>query len=510
MRRCAAAPYRKVYLMKRSSGILLPVFSLPSSYGIGTFGKEAYNFIDFLVAAEQEYWQMLPVGPTGFGDSPYQSFSAYAGNPYFIDLEFMAEGGLLSREEIELVPQGEDPIQVNYGILYHQRRSLLRKGFSRFDPQYDVAFDYFCKANADWLNDYALYMSLKQHFDMKPWQDWEDAGIRLYRRESVEKYSEFLQKDILFHCFIQFLFFSQWNGLRSYAKQKGIKFIGDIPIYLSMDSADAWASSEILQYDKERRPLKVGGVPPDYFSETGQLWGNPLYDWDEMKKDGYSFWIRRLAASSEMFDAVRLDHFRGFESYWSVPFGEATAVKGEWMPGPGMDLIGRIKEKFPKLCIIAEDLGCLTPEVHELVRAAGFPGMNVLQFAFGSGNRCSYLPHRHNINSVVYTGTHDNTTVRGWFEDKAQEEERIYAKKYLGLSSEEGWNWGFIRGAMGSPADLCIVQMQDYLDLPDSARTNTPGTLGGNWMWRLAPGQLTDGLAGKIAEMTRLYDRERL
>lgn len=228
------------------------------------------------------------------------------------------------------------------------------------------------------------------------------------------------------------------------------------------------------------------------------------------KKDGYCFWIRRLAASSEMFDAVRLDHFRGFESYWSVPFGEATAVKGEWMPGPGMDLIGRIKEKFPKLCIIAEDLGCLTPEVHELVRAAGFPGMNVLQFAFGSGNRCSYLPHRHNINSVVYTGTHDNTTVRGWFEDKAQEEERVYAKKYLGLSSEEGWNWGFIRGAMGSPADLCIVQMQDYLDLPDSARTNTPGTLGGNWMWRLAPGQLTDGLAGKIAEMTRLYDRERL
>ncbi len=495
--------------MQRSSGILLPVFSLPSPYGIGTFGREAYNFIDFLQAAGQKYWQMLPLGPTGFGDSPYQSFSAYGGNPYFIDLDILIEEGLLDRDEVEGIFWGENPAKVDYGTLYSQRELLLRKAFSRFrlEGGWGESFEAFCRANAGWLEDYTLYMALKKHFDMKPWQEWEDEDIRLRRPDAIKKYTEFLRDDVRYHLFSQFLFFSQWNALRAYGKEKGIGFIGDLPIYVSMDSADAWASPAFLQIDGEGKPLGVAGVPPDYFSATGQLWGNPLYDWDAMKQDGYSWWMRRIAVSAGMFDIIRLDHFRGLESYWSVPRDEDTAVKGKWLPGPGMDFIEKLKRQFPGLDIIAEDLGLLTEEVHKLLADSGFPGMKVLQFAFGSGNDCDYLPHKFNPNSVVYTGTHDNTTVRGWLEEEASEGERIYAEKYFGLSWEEGKNWGFIRGAMGSVANLCVVQMQDYLNLPNSARINTPATLGGNWQWRLTEGQATAELAGRISQMTGLYGR---
>ncbi len=502
--------------MKRSSGILLPVFSLPSPYGIGTLGKEAYNFIDFLQAAGQKYWQMLPLGPTGFGDSPYQSLSSFAGNPYFIDLNPLVEQGLLTRDEVDQTPWGQEPTDIGYQALYLNREGLLRTAFARFcyneikfseGRTDEEIFGPFYQENRHWLEDYALYAAVKKHFQMRPWHQWDDEGIRLRRPEALKRYEEMLREDISYHIFTQYLFFTQWEALRDYGKAKGIDFIGDLPIYIAMDSADAWSARGCLQLTEEGKPMGVAGVPPDYFSETGQLWGNPLYDWDKVKEDGYAWWMERIRASARMFDIIRLDHFRGFESYWSVPFGELTAVGGKWMKGPGMDFIRMVKERFPSLEIIAEDLGILTEEVHRLVEDSGFPGMKVLQFAFGSGNRCGYLPHMYGNNAVVYTGTHDNTTVRGWLEEEATETERSYAVKYFGLSGEEGWNWGFIRGAMSSVADLCIVQMQDYLNLPGTARTNIPGTLGGNWQWRLTKDQLTEALAERIANICRLYNR---
>lgn len=491
--------------MKRSSGILLPVFSLPSDYGIGSLGKEAHNFIDFLNKSGQGYWQMLPLGPTGFGDSPYQNFSVYAGNPYFIDLDALIEEGLLQAEELAEICWGEDLKKVDYEILYKKREVVLRKAFGRFCP--NEAYRRFCDKNSGWLEDYGLFMALKGHFNNKPWHEWEDDSIRSRRPEQISVYAEILKDDIEYHRFVQYIFFKQWNELRSYAKKKSVKFIGDLPIYISMDSADAWASVDILQFDEERKPTGLGGVPPDYFSKTGQLWGNPLYDWDMMKADGYGWWMRRIKSAVDLYDAVRLDHFRGFESYWRVPYGAKTAIQGEWVKGPGIDFINVVKKAFPELEVIAEDLGCLTEDVYKFVEDSGFPGMKVLQFAFESGNSSDYLPHRYKSNSVVYTGTHDNNTVRGWLEDDAGEEEKALAEEYFALSEKEGWNWGFIRGAMRSVAGLCVVQIQDYLDLPSSDRINTPGTVGGNWQWRLVKGQLDEGLAEKIAHLTWTYER---
>lgn len=503
--------------MKRSSGILLPVFSLASAHGIGSLGRQAYKFIDFLRAAGQKYWQMLPLGPTGFGDSPYQSFSSYAGNSYLIDLDLLIENGLLLKEEVEGINWGNDPGKVDYGIMYKHREPLLKKAFSRFfsdcasDTKDSIYLKYgfykFCDDNCDWLEDYALFMALKRHFGMAPWLEWPDEDIRKYLPEAVEKYKTLLADEIKYHRFVQYLFFSQWEKLRRYGKEQGIKFIGDLPIYVSMDSADAWTSTRILQFDENGTPLGVGGVPPDYFSETGQLWGNPLYDWDEMKKDGYSWWMRRIAASVGMFDCIRLDHFRGFDSYWRVPFRNDTAVEGEWVSGPGIDFINLIKEQFPDLEVIAEDLGYLAESAYKLVEESGFPSMKVLQFAFNPEDLSVHLPSKHTPNSVVYTGTHDNTTARGWAEKEATAKELSYAEKYFKSCTEDGWSWKFICSAMGSAAALCIVQLQDYLNLPVSARINTPGTIGGNWQWRLTGGELKDELAERIAEISRCYSR---
>ncbi len=499
--------------MERSSGILLPIFSLPSAYGIGTFGSEAYNFIDFLSHAGQKYWQVLPLGPTGFGDSPYQCFSTFAGNPLFIDLDLLAEDGLLNGRELKEMYWGGDPTKVDYVTLYNERMPLLRKAFTAYGAKVqegrlnDGPFREFCRTHGEWLEDYAFFMALKEHFQMKSWLEWEDEGIRLRLPEAIAGYKQLLGEEIPYHTFVQYLFFTQWQELRSYGREKGIRIIGDLPIYVSLDSADAWTGSCCLKLDEHGFPTEVGGVPPDGFSETGQLWGNPLYHWDAMKEDGYAWWMNRIGATAELFDIIRLDHFRGLESYWSIPYGEETAVNGKWMRGPGMDFIEGIKECFPDLFFIAEDLGFLTEEVHRMVEESGFPGMKVLQFAFGSGNRCHYLPHMYEPNTVVYTGTHDNTTARDWLEKESSEGELDYARKYLGLSEEEGWDRGFIRGAMGSVANLCIVQMQDYLNLPGTARINKPGTLGGNWQWRLAKGQLTQALAERIAYTAGLYNR---
>ena len=511
--------------MKRSSGILLPVSALPSPHGIGTLGKAAFNFIDFLRAAGQTYWQMLPLGPTGFGDSPYQCASSYAGNPYFIDLDSLAADGFLTPAEIRTISFGSDAKKIDYGALYYGREELLRKAFTRscfyaaeasapggeqsiFElccPS-DGEARAFLSQNAHWLENYAFFMALKAHFGMRSWQDWEDESIRFRLPEGISKYRELLAVDIRYHLFVQFLFFKQWDALKSYAKKRGIDFIGDLPIYVPLDSADVWVDPILFQLDSRNCPLCVSGVPPDFYCAEGQLWGSPIYDWEAMKADGYAWWMRRIEATAKLFDVIRIDHFRGLSSYWKVPYGDCNAVGGKWMPGPGLDFVDAVKERFPAVDFIAEDLGVLTEGVKDLLEASGFPGMRVIQFAFEGAGCSAYLPHSYIPNSVVYTGTHDNNTLWGWLLGAGADELRA-AKEYFGLARREGWDKGVIRGGMSSCADLFVAQMQDYLEFSEWARMNRPGTVGGNWQWRMEPGQLTEELARNIAKMTKRYER---
>ena len=492
--------------MERSSGILLPISALPSPYGIGTMGKAAYDFIDFLVKAEQKWWQLLPVGPTGYGDSPYQSFSTFAGNPYFIDLEILCKEGLLEQREIDAVDWGSDPVRVDYGKIYEGRFTLLEKAKQRGWKRDAEEIKKFVEENKGWLPEYALYMALKRHFNMKAWTEWEDEDIRLRKEAALEKYRRELEGDIQFFLYIQYLFFLQWNALRAYAKERGIGMIGDLPIYVAMDSADVWAEPRFFQLDEKNMPHEVSGVPPDAFSADGQLWGNPLYDWNAMKADGYGWWIRRIDGAAKLYDVLRIDHFRGLESYWAVPYGNTDAKNGHWVKGPGMELVSVLKNWFPNVSFIAEDLGYLTPEVRQLLQDSGFPGMKVLEFAFDSREPSDYLPHTYTSHCVCYAGTHDNEPILTW-KDAASHEDIAMAVKYLGLHEEEGFHWGILRGGMSSVAELFVAQMQDFLGLGAEARMNTPGTLGGNWQWRLAEGQITEELTAKIAEMTRLYGR---
>ena len=492
--------------MKRSSGILMPISSLPSPHGIGTLGAEARKFVDFLAAAGQSWWQILPVSPTSYGDSPYQSFSAYAGNPYFIDLDLLCEDGLLTPEEVNAVNWGADPSRVDYSAIYNGRFPLLHLAMERGWERDADKVKPFSVQNDTWLPDYALFMALKRHFGMKSWTEWPDEDIRLRRPEAVQRYQKELADDIRLFTYIQYLFFRQWEALRAYAHEKGIGIIGDLPIYVAMDSADVWADPRAFQLDERNVPAEVAGVPPDYFTADGQLWGNPLYDWDAMKADGYSWWIRRIAGASRLYDILRIDHFRGLESYWAVPYGETTAKIGRWVKGPGMDLIGVLTEKFPNLQFIAEDLGYLTPEVRQLLADSGLPGMKILQFAFDSRETANYLPHTYPRNCVCYAGTHDNSTLMGWKNDAAPSDIAA-AREYLGLNEEEGFHWGILRGGQSSVADLFVAQMQDYLGLGAEARMNTPGILGGNWQWRMLPDQITEGLTKRIARMTSLYGR---
>ncbi len=492
--------------LTRSAGILLPVGSLPSRYGIGTFGKQAYRWVDFLVAAKQKYWQVLPLGPTSYGDSPYQSFSAFAGNPYFVDPELLIEQGLLTKEECEAVHWGDRKTQVDYNAVYENRETLLRKAFGRFTDK--AALTRFRKKNRAWIEDYALYMAVKAKMGMKAWNEW-DEDIRMRLPEAVKRWKAKCAEDIDYHIFAQYLFFQQWGKLKKYANQKGVQIIGDAPIYVAMDSADVWANPRLFQLDENNFPTEVAGCPPDAFSEDGQLWGNPLYRWDVMENGGFGWWLRRLKANLTMTDVLRIDHFRGLESYYAIPYGDKTAKNGRWRKGPGKAFIDAVNEEFGSAAIIAEDLGFLTPAVHRLLKRSGYPGMKVLQFAFDSQEESDYLPHNYQRNCVVYTGTHDNDTTRGWFSSAAPEDVQM-ALEYLGLKNDKNGTWEFIRAALSSVADLAIVPMQDYLDLDSRARLNTPSTLGGdNWRWRMKKKQMKPELAEKIAKMTTLYGRAR-
>ena len=497
----SAKPY-----LKRSSGILMPIFSLPSPYGIGTLGKAARDFVDFLAAAGQSWWQILPVGPTSYGDSPYQSPSSYAGNPYFIDLDLLKEDGLLTQAEIDSVNWGDDPAKVDYSLLYQNRYPLLKKAMQRGWERDSQAINAFVAENAGWLPDYALFMALKKHFQMASWLSWPDENARLRKEETLNKYRSLLDTDIRLYTYIQYLFFKQWNSLRDYAHSKGVGIIGDLPIYVALDSADVWASPESFQLDEAGFPTDVAGVPPDYFSAEGQLWGNPLYNYAEMEKTGYGWWIRRVDGASRLYDVLRIDHFRGFASFWAVPYGEKTAVKGRWLKGPGMALLGVLKNWFPNIRFIAEDLGAPSPEVVQLLEDSGFPGMKVLEFAFDAGQSSSYLPHAYSQNCICYAGTHDNDTLAGWI-SQCKPADLQKAVNYLGLNKEEGYIWGILRGGMGSVASLFVAQLQDYLELGPEARINTPGTAAGNWQWRMKNGCLTKSLAARIYAMTALYDR---
>jgi len=491
----------------RASGILMPVFSLPSRYGIGSFSKSAYQFVDMLKKAGQKYWQILPLCPTSYGDSPYQSFSTYAGNPYFIDLDQLIEEKLLTRKECQACDFGDDPQDIDYGKLYENRFKLLRKAYERANVGEDQEFEAYRRENAWWLDDYALFMAVKDRFDGVAWNEWAE-DIRLRWSNAMDYYRRELYYEIEFYSYLQFVFMKQWKKLKNYANINGIEIIGDIPIYVAFDSADAWANPELFQFDSENLPTAVAGCPPDGFSADGQLWGNPLYRWDYHRETGFDWWIRRIAYCSELYDVVRIDHFRGFDEYYSIPYGDTTARNGHWEKGPGIALFEAAKNRLGELNIIAEDLGYITDSVKKLVADSGFPGMKVLEFAFDSREKSDYLPYTYEKNSVVYTGTHDNETIAGWYAGLDKSDLKM-CTDYMNIDRIPGkeYHWDFIRLAMLSVSDLCVIPIQDYLGLDNRARINHPSTLGTNWRWRLAKGQLSASLLKKIREMTRISGR---
>ena len=492
----------------RKQGILLPISSIPSKYGIGTFGQESYRFVDFLKRAGQSFWQILPLGPVGFGASPYQSFSTFAGNPYYIDPERLCEEGLLTKEECEAFDFGKTVDKIDYKKMDKNRLKLLKLAWERaVEKHVDETKEYrqFVEENADWLEDYALYMSLKNVFPDQDFLQWED-GIRLRKPKAMEQYKERYSKDMAFYTFVQYEFDKQWQALKKYANDGGIEIIGDIPIYVAFDSADTWANPKLFCLDKEGRPVGVAGCPPDAYAATGQLWGNPLYDWKYHKKTGFAWWVRRLAHCYKWYDVVRIDHFRGFDEYWFVPYGDETAQNGHWEKGPGFDFFAAVQKKLGDRQMIAEDLGFLTEDVKKLLEQTGFPGMKVLQFAFGSGEQNIYLPHNYTENCVVYTGTHDNDTTMGWLKT-IPSYEKEYLKKYLNAKTDKDLLWGMIRLALSSVAKVAVIPMQDYLCLDGKARINTPSTVGNNWKWRMKQDMLTDELADQIRELTQIYGR---
>ena len=492
-------------MITRSSGVLLSMTSLPSPYGIGTMGKEAFRFVDFLAAAGQRYWQLLPLGPTSYGDSPYQSFSTFAGNPYLIDLDLLIKEKLLKPSEVKSRDWGSDPARVDYGRIYESRYAVLRLAFARGRELFGQELAAFRQENARWLENYALFMAIKNAQGMAAWTEWPEA-LRLRRPEALQQAREELREDVDFFVFLQFLFFRQWQALRDYAAEKGVGFIGDVPIYVALDSADVWSEPEFFQLDSRGVPTEVAGVPPDAFTADGQLWGNPLYNWERIRADGYGWWIRRIEGAKKLYDVIRVDHFRGFESYWAVPFGDKTAARGCWRPGPGMGLVGVLTSWFHDLDFIAEDLGYTTPEVQKLLADSRLPGMKILEFAFDPQSESDYLPHNCQFNSSCYIGTHDNETVKGWLKSSDKATLR-FAEKYLAIRPEEGWNWGMIRGGMGTASKLFVAQMQDLLELGPEARMNTPGRADGNWQWRMLPGADDAKLARKLHKLTETYRR---
>ena len=496
--------------MNRGAGILLSITSLPSKYGIGCFSKSAYDFVDWLKAAGQTYWQILPLGPTSYGDSPYQSFSTYAGNPYFIDLEALIEEGVLTREECEKADMGEEEGTIDYKKMYEGRYPLLRKAYERSNISQNPDYIRFMEENGWWLSDYALFMAVKGRFDGAPWTEWAQ-DIRLRWGYAMDYYRRELYFDIEFQQYLQFTFYKQWRALKDYANRQGVRIIGDIPIYVAMDSADAWAHPELFQLDQDNVPLAVAGCPPDGFSAVGQLWGNPLYRWDYHRQTGYDWWMKRLAHCFSLYDVVRIDHFRGVDEYYSIPYGAKSAIGGHWEKGPGMDLFRRMREVLGEKEVIAEDLGYVTDSVRQLVRDTGFPGMKVLEFAFDSrdsGCANDYLPHNYTENCVAYTGTHDNETIRGWFES-IREDERRLARAYIcdKYTPRQYLHTSFISLIMASRANLCVIPIQDYMGYDNTCRMNKPSTVGINWKWRLKSGELTEDLQKEIRAITRRYGR---
>lgn len=488
----------------RTSGILMHISSLPGETGIGTLGKEAYRFIDFLKKSGQTYWQVLPLCPTGYGDSPYQSFSTFAGNPYFIDFDVLCEKGLLKRDDYINIDWGKNPEKIDYNKLSESRTDVLRKAFNKFIP--DKQYEEFCQLNAFWLDDFALYMSLKDSFDGKSWNEW-NVEFKTRKKNAITKAKIQFKSDIEFYKTIQYFFFEQWQNLKEYANVNGVKIIGDIPIYVAGDSADVWSNPKQFLLDEDCNPTEVAGCPPDAFSEDGQLWGNPLYDWDYMKKEGYSWWKNRIKHLCNMCDVIRIDHFRGFESYYCIPADSKSAKIGEWRKGPGIDFFREIERDLGKKDIIAEDLGYLTPAVKKMLKQSKYPGMKVLQFAFDTDEENDYLLHNFTKNSVAYTGTHDNDTVIGYMTKTAPQKTRKRAREYLRLTRKEGYNWGFMKAVWSSNSDTAIVTMQDLIGLPNEARMNYPSTTKGNWQWRAKPDYLSDELAEKVKYYTCLYQR---
>ena len=486
--------------MARSAGILLSITSLPSPYGIGTIGKEARAFADFLKKAGQTVWQILPVGPTSYGDSPYQAFSTYAGNPYLIDLDTLCEEGLITKEQLDSFDWGSDPGQVDYEKIYNARFPALRIAFENFKKQDQKAYLKFTRQNCKWLKNYALFMALKNHFDMTSWTEWPE-DIKMRDESAVKRWERKLRNEIRFWKFVQFKFYEQWESFRAYVNGLGIKILGDMPIYVAMDSADTWANPELFQLYDDGDPIAVAGCPPDYFSATGQLWGNPLYDWDYLRETDYEWWFERIAAASRLYDITRIDHFRAFASYYSIPYPAENAINGEWIVGPRIEFFRMMEEELGKIEIVAEDLGTLTPDVTELMEQTGYPGMKVLEFAFDSGEENDYLPHKYTNNCVVYTGTHDNDTVMGWVET-AKQSDIDYARSYCKMPPDEPFNWGLIRTAYESKADMAIVPVQDILGLGKEARMNTPSTTGANWSWRVDAAMLTEELANKLKTLS--------
>lgn len=502
----------------RAAGILLHPTSLPSKFGIGDFGTEAFEFVDFLVKAKQKYWQILPLGQTGYGDSPYQCFSAFAGNLNLISPEKLVEDGFLREEDLADLPKFSDT-KVDFGGVVEFKTPLLRKAFEIFRKTSDIkiveAFHLFCDENAFWLEDYALFRAIKFSQDQVSWQEWE-TGLKLRDRETLEEAKRELDDDIFAQKFYQFAFFSQWNAVKKYANENGVKIIGDVPIFVALDSADVWCNPTQFKLNEDGSPKVVAGVPPDYFSKTGQLWGNPIYNWDVMRAEGFKWWVDRVRHTLKTVDIIRVDHFRGFAASWEVPGGDKTAERGEWVNVPGKDLFNTLRWVFGDLPILAEDLGVITPDVEELRDGFGFPGMRILQFAWGGDTKNIDLPHNYIQNCCVYTGTHDNDTTVGWFESKAGKgssrdekqinKERDFCLEYLQSEGKE-IHWDFIRAVLASVANTAIVPMQDLLGLGNDARMNLPATTSGNWQWRCSKEDFSDEITERLADITELYGR---
>lgn len=493
----------------RQSGILLHPTSLPGRYGIGSFNDAAYEWVDFLAATRQSLWQVLPLGPTGYGDSPYQSFSSFAGNPYLISVEAMLEDGLLSQRDLSNIPHFATD-KVDYGLIYTWKMPLLRRAAMAFaqdgTAELQAEFAGFCQEQSSWLDDFALFMALKDAHNGAAWNSWE-MDLRSRKAPALAQAQQDHAGAIHNHKFNQWLFFRQWSKLKAYANRHGIRIIGDIPIFVAMDSSDTWANPQEFFLDADFRPTVVAGVPPDYFSATGQLWGNPLYRWENMQKNGYAWWLHRIRAALHVYDLIRVDHFRGFAGYWEIPAGEPTAENGRWVQAPGMDFFTVVQQQLGDLPILAEDLGEITPDVIELRNHFNLPGMKVLQFAFSTDATDKFLPHNFRENFVVYSGTHDNDTTRGWYEQSATEKERDHFRRYFHTDGREA-SWTLIEAAWSSVALLALTPLQDLLNLPSSARMNLPGRASGNWTWRFPTGAIHPSLADRLLGVTTLYGRD--